>query len=231
MSENRKEHPLIKALIPIVETISATFGKNCEVVIHDFSRPQNSIIFIENGHVTGRKVGDPITDFALASLKEGGFGETKEDKLLNYKTKTKDGRVLKSSSVFIKDEKGKIIGSLCINYDMTTHLMFENILQEFCNMNELNGEKEETFVNDVDEILDIIIGKAIQEVNKPVPFMQKEDNLRVVEIVDKKGGFMVKGSIELLAQRLNVSRYTIYNYLDELKMRKKGNNKQTIKAI
>jgi len=231
MSENRKEHPLIKALIPIVETISATFGKNCEVVIHDFSRPQNSIIFIENGHVTGRKVGDPITDFALASLKEGGFGENKEDKLLNYKTKTKDGRMLKSSSVFIKDEKGKIIGCLCINYDMTTHLMFENILQEFCNMNELNGEKEETFVNDVDEILDIIIGKAIQEVNKPVPFMQKEDNLRVVEIVKKKGGFMVKGSIELLAQRLNVSRYTIYNYLDELKMRKKGNNKQTIKAI
>lgn len=231
MSKNIKEHALIKALIPIAKTISATFGKNCEVVIHDISRPQSSIIFIENGHVTGRKVGDPITDFALLSLKEGGFGKTKEDKLLNYKTKTKDGRTLKSSSVFIKDEKGKIIGCFCINYDMTKHLMFENILQEFCNMNELNEEKGETFVSDVDEILDIIVGKAIEEVNKPVAFMQKEDNLRVVEIVDQKGGFMIKGSIELLAQRLNVSKYTIYNYLDELKIRKKENSKKTIKAI
>ena len=221
MSENRKKHPLIKTLIPIAKTISATFGKNCEVVLHDFSGPQHSIIFIENGHVTGRKVGDPITDFALASLREGGFGEAKEDKLLNYKTKTKDGRIMKSSSVFIKDEKNNIIGCLCINYDMTTHLMFENMMKEFCNINELNEEKEETFVHDVDEILDSIIIKAIDEVNKPVSLMQKEDNLRVVEIVDKKGGFMIKGSIDQLAHRLNVSRYTIYNYLDELKVRKK----------
>ncbi len=221
MSENRKKHPLIKTLIPIAKTISATFGKNCEVVLHDFSGPQHSIIFIENGHVTGRKVGDPITDFALASLREGGFGEAKEDKLLNYKTKTKDGRIMKSSSVFIKDEKNNIIGCLCINYDMTTHFMFENMMKEFCNINELNEEKEETFVHDVDEILDSIIIKAIDEVNKPVSLMQKEDNLRVVEIVDKKGGFMIKGSIDQLAHRLNVSRYTIYNYLDELKVRKK----------
>jgi predicted transcriptional regulator YheO len=75
MPENRKKDPLVKSLIPIVKAISATFGKNCEVVLHDFSGLQHSIILIENGHVTGRKVGDPITDFALASLKEGGFGD------------------------------------------------------------------------------------------------------------------------------------------------------------
>ena len=217
-----KIHPIIKSIIPIAKTISATFGKNCEVVLHDFSGPQHSIIFIENGHITGRKIGDPITDFALASWREGGFGENREDKLLNYKTKTKDGRILKSSSVFIKDEKDKIAGCLCINYDMTGHLMYKNIINEFSAINELNEEKEETFVNDVDEILDSIINKAIEEVNIPTSLMQKEDNLRVVEIVDKKGGFMIKGSIDQLAHRLNVSRYTIYNYLDELKAKKRN---------
>ena len=226
-----KKNPIIKNLIPIAETISATFGNYCEVVVHDFSGPNHSIIFIANGHVTGRKTGDPITDFALASLREEGFGKHREDKLLNYKTKTKDGRILKSSSVFIKDEKNNIIGCLCINYDMTTHLMFENVMKEFCNINELNEEKEETFVSDVDEILDSIISKAIEEINKPVSLMQKEDNIRVVEIVDKKGGFMIKGSIDQLAHRLNVSRYTIYNYLDELKVRKRENNNSTIKTI
>jgi len=228
MPEREKKHPIIKSLIPVVKTISATFGKNCEVVLHDFSGPQHSIIFIANGHVTGRKVGDPITDFALASWREGGFGDGSQDKLLNYKTKTKDGRILKSSSVFIKNEKNKIVGCLCINYDMTGHLMFENIINEFCTINELNEEKEETFVKDVDEILDNIIGKAIEEINKPVSLMQKEDNLRVVQIVDKKGGFMIKGSIDQLAQSLNVSRYTIYNYLDELKMKKREKNNMEI---
>jgi len=221
MPERKKKHSIIKILAPIAKTISATFGKNCEVVLHDFSGPWHSIIAIENGHVTGRKIGDPITDFALASWKQGGFCVGKKDKLLNYKTKTKDGRILKSSSVFIKDEKNKIVGCLCINYDMTGHLMFENIINEFCTISELNEEREETFVKDVDEILDNLIGKAIEEVNRPVSLMQKEDNLRVVEIVDKKGGFMIKGAIDQLAQSLNVSRYTIYNYLDELKVKKK----------
>ena len=90
MPERKKKHSIIKILAPIAKTISATFGKNCEVVLHDFSGPQHSVIAIENGHVTGRKVGDPITDFALASWREGGFGDGNEDKLLNYKTKTKD---------------------------------------------------------------------------------------------------------------------------------------------
>jgi predicted transcriptional regulator YheO len=220
MEEKKIIHPIIKSLIPIVKTVSTTFGKNCEVVLHDFSGPQHSIIAITNGHVTGRKIGDPITDFALASWRQGGFGDDKKDKLINYKTKTKDGKILKSSSVFIKDVKNKIIGCLCINYDMTGYLMFERVINEFCTINELNEEKEETFVKDVDEILDSIIDKAIEGINKPVSLMQKEDNLRVVEVVDKRGGFMVKGAIARLAHKLSVSRYSIYNYLDELKVKK-----------
>jgi len=221
-NKNTKTNKIIQNLIPIAKTISATFGKNCEVVLHDFGGLQNSIIFIENGHVTGRKVGDPITDFALASWRKGGFGNLKDNKLFNYKTKTKDGRILKSSSVFIKNEKNRIIGCLCINYDMTGHLMFEKTLNEFCAISELNEEKEETFVNDVDEILDNLINKAIEEIHKPISIMQKDDNLRVVDNVDEKGGFMIKGAVDQLAHKLNVSRYTIYNYLDEIKIKKKN---------
>ncbi len=157
------------------------FARNCEVVLHDFSGPQHSIMAIKNGHVTGREIGNSITDFALASWRQGGFGKNKEDKIINYKTKTKEGKILKSSSVFIKDQRGNIVGCLCINYDMTGHLMFENIMNEFCATNELNEEKEETFVKDVDEILDSIINEAIEEINKPISLMQKEDNLRAVK--------------------------------------------------
>ena len=67
------------------------------------------------------------------------------------------------------------------------------------------------------------VNKAIEEINKPISLMQKEDNLRVVGMVDEKGGFMIKGAIDQLAHSLNVSRYTIYNYLEELKAKKKNN--------
>lgn len=228
----RKIHPIVKSLIPIVKTIGLMFGKNCEVVLHDFSGPKNSIIEIENGHVTGRKVGDPITDFALVALKNGGFGEQKDDKVLNYKTKTKDGKIIKSCSVLVKDENDAIVGCLCLNYDMTAHLMFEKLLNGFCNMAGTNAKDEnlkpeETFATDVSEVLENIMSKAIEEINIPVSLMQKEENLRVVEIVDEKGGFMIKGSIDQMAKKLNVSRFTIYNYLEEVKAKKIKHNEPT----
>lgn len=201
------------------------FGKKCEVVLHDFTIPQHSIVEIENGHVTGRKIGDPITDFALSIWRKNGYGEKKEDKIVNYKTKTKDGKILRSSSVLIRDDQKKIIGCLCINYDLTEYLMFNKIIGEFCTTSDLDNEtlkeETETFTNDVDDVLQDIIRKAIDEVGKPVSMMQKEDKLMVVNIVDKKGGFLIKGAINQLASEISVSRYTIYNYLDELKTKKK----------
>jgi len=43
--------------------------------------------------------------------------------------------------------------------------------------------------------------------------MQKEDKLMVAKIAEEKGAFLIKGAITQLAKEINVSRYTIYNYL------------------
>jgi len=221
----KKIHPELKKFIPIVKIIGKMFGRNCEVALHNFSDPSHSIIAIENGHVTGRKIGDPITDFALSSWRKGGYGEKNEDTIINYKTKTKDGKIFKSSSLFIKDEKKNIIGCICINYNLTDYLMFYNIMEEFStfgdlNKKELNKETEE-FLNDVNELLSNIIKRAINEVGKPLHMMQKSDKMRVTKIVEEKGGFLIKSAVNQLASDINVSRYTIYNYLDELKIKKK----------
>ncbi len=221
LTKQNKISLILNSLIPMVETIGQTFGKNCEVVLHDFRDPQHSIIKIVNGHVSGRSVGGPITDFALATWRRGGFGDQREDRIINYKTKTKDGKVIKSSTVFIKDEEEKIVGCLCINYEMTFHLMFSKIMNEFCHMTELGKseeklKEEETFATEIDEVFEKITKKAIEQVGKPVSLMQKNDKLRVVKIVDDNGGFIIKGAIDRLANELSVSRYTIYNYLAEL---------------
>ena len=218
-------HPELKRFIPLVKTIAQMFGKNCEAVLHDFSNPQHSIVEIENGQVTGRKIGDPITDFALSIWRKDGYKKKKEDTIVNYRTKTKDGKILKSSTFFIRDDQKKIVGCMCINYDLTEYLMFNKITEEFCNNVDLNKEKSkeevETFASDVDEVLEDIIREAIDKIGKPVSIMQKSDKLMVAKIVDEKGGFLIKGAINQLASEISVSHYTIYNYLDELKIKKK----------
>jgi len=210
--------------IPLAKTIAEMFGKKCEVLIHDFSNPQHSIIAIENGHVTGRKIGDPITDLALATWKKGGYGDKKTDRIVNYKTKTKDGRMLKSSSVFIRDNQKKIIGCMCINYDLTEHSMFHKVMDDFCTAIDLDEGKSEKgveiFTDNVNEVLENIIQEAIDKIGIPVSLMQKEDKLMVTKIADEKGAFLIKGAITQIAKEINVSRFTIYNYLEEIKASK-----------
>lgn len=82
------------------------------------------------------------------------------------------------------------------------------------------GDYFETWVS---EILENIIKEAIEKIGKPVSLMQKEDKLMVVKIAEEKGAFLIKSSISQIASEINVSRYTIYNYLEELKTRKSNN--------
>ena len=214
----------LEKYIPLAKTIAEMFGKKCEVLIHDFSNPQHSIIAIENDHVTGRKIGDPITDLALATWKKGGYGDKKTDRIVNYKTKTKDGRMLKSSSVFIRDNQKKIVGCMCINYDLTEHSMFHKVMDDFCTTIDLDEEKSEKgveiFTDNVNEVLENIIQEAIEKIGIPVSLMQKEDKLMVTKIADEKGAFLIKGAITQIAKEINVSRFTIYNYLEEIKASK-----------
>jgi len=217
----KKNNLELKKYIPLIKTIAEMFGNKCEVSIHNFCHPQHSIMAIENGHITRRKIGDPITNLALSVWKKDGYENKSVDRIVNYKTKTKDGKILKSSKVFIRNDQKKIIGCICINYDITIHSMFYKVMDEFCTTVDLDKKKSErsieTFTNDVNEILKNIIQGAIEKIGKPVSLMQKEDKLKVVKMADEKGAFLIKGAITQFAKEINVSRFTIYNYLEEIK--------------
>jgi predicted transcriptional regulator YheO len=50
--------------------------------------------------------------------------------------------------------------------------------------------------------------------------MEKDDKIEVIKYLDQKGAFMIKGAVDHAAEKLNVSRYTIYNYLKEVEKNK-----------
>ena len=95
------------ALKQIAKGIAGHFGSSCEVVIHELTEKSadNSIVAIENGHVSGRKVGDGPSHVVLEQL---GQADSNPEDHIGYLTRTPDGKILKSTSIYIRDESGKI---------------------------------------------------------------------------------------------------------------------------
>ncbi|QGP94038.1 Transcriptional regulator DauR [Neomoorella glycerini] len=220
-------HPALEAMKPVARGIAATFGKNCEVVLHDLSEPSSSLIF-KAGSVTNREIGAPVTNLVLEALQR--YGDATKD-LIGYLNRTKDGKVLKSSTIFIRDNSGKIIGCLCINFDLTEFQLAKNILEDFCQLKDLAEagfeRTQEQFARDINEVVDNVVENVLQELGKPVPVMTKEEKVKAVEMLDDRGIFLVKGAVDVVAQALAVSKYTIYNYLEEARALK-GNRRAVL---
>ncbi|MBM7615810.1 helix-turn-helix transcriptional regulator [Alkaliphilus hydrothermalis] len=208
-------HPILKGMIPMVEGLAKTFGKNCEVVLHEIKESKKSIVAICNGHVTGRSVGSPMLDVGLKAIRKGN----EADNILNYKNKSSDGRVLKSTTMFIRDENDQIIGCLCINIDISEFVVAQKSLEELIQTDskvEMNNGEFAT--NNVNDVLMNIVAETLETYGKPVAYMNKEEKVNIVKKLDEQGAFLIKGAIDYVAKILCVSRYTIYNYLDEIRV-------------
>jgi predicted transcriptional regulator YheO len=211
-------HPTLEALIPLVHALGATFGRDCEVVLHDVSDLTSSVVAIANGHVTNRQVGSPATDF-LVSLLERGTEDKEQTAGVNYRSHTDDGRLLKCTTVLIRDADSAVIGALCINYDLTHLQVATAALEDLSRIEETDESAgtEETFPRDASSFLQIMIDSALSRLSKPPALLTKKDNLEVVRELDENDIFSIKHAVEAVARRLNVSRYTIYNYIDEVR--------------
>lgn len=211
----KKMNPILKSYIPVVEGIAKTFGKNCEVVLHDFSKMDRSIIAIANGHITGRSVGAPLYENLLKNVLDNNI---KDDKI-NYTGKSAEGRILKSSTMFIKDENEEIIGCICINFDLSELVVSKRVIEELLKTESTKEEEtQDESTNRVNHVLTDIIKKTLEKSGKPVAYMGKEEKVNIVKDLDCQGAFLIKGAIDYVAKVLCVSRYTIYNYLDEIRV-------------
>ncbi|WP_088034322.1 transcriptional regulator [Evansella clarkii] len=204
-------HPLLRSYLPIAEGIASTFGEFCEVTLHDFSDVSSSIVAIFNGEVTGRRIGSPVTNLGLEILRKGENGE---DLILNYPNSTVPQKYIKSSSMIIRDEHDEMIGCLCINMDLTYLKMNHTFAESLMATNQKKTRKEE-FSQSITELEDEIIEDAVNQIGKPVALMNKEEREAFIAYLDKKGLFLIKGAVQRVATLLDISKYTMYNYLDK----------------
>ena len=198
----------------IMDLMERQFGSNCEVVLHDLSRTYDStIVDIRNGHITGRHIGDPGSNLGLEVIR----GTVQDGDKFNYFTSTKDGKILRSSSIYLHGENGQVRYSLCVNVDITDSVKFENYLHNQ-NRYELSAassdEGKEIFVNNVHDLLEELLQQGIRFVGKQPQDMNRDEKAKLVDYLDKKGAFLISKSGEKICEALNISKYTFYSLLD-----------------
>jgi predicted transcriptional regulator YheO len=211
-------HKNLLAIKQLLKGMHSMLGNDYEVILHDLSHMETSIIALE-GNVTNRKVGGPATNYLIHLLREHG---DKAKDSIGYKNIMPNGKVVRSSTIFIRDDNNKIIGSLCINQDLTDYTVANKLLERLVQFRDEDGDTpKEMFSQDISEVMESIIDSEMDALNKPVNYMHKEDKLALVVRLEKKGIFDVKNSVEYVAEKLGVSSFTIYNYLKEIRVRNK----------
>ena len=194
----------------LMDMLEEQLGKNTEIVLHNLCGSyEHTIIDIRNNEVTGREVGGIGSNLGLEVLK----GNVEKGDKYNYITKLRDGRHLRSSSLYFRNKKGKIIGSLCLNTDITNTLKLENDLKDF-NKYDRQSEVEEIFASNIGQLLNYLIQKAQEYVNVPVEEMTRDDKIKFVKYLDEKGAFQITKSSERIQEYLIISRCTLYSYLN-----------------
>ena len=202
----------------VAKGIAGQFGRNCEVVIHDLrgADTEHSIIAIENGHVTGRSIGDGPSHIVLESLKED---PSEIEDRVSYLTKTSDGRVLRSTTLFIRDDDGKVIGLMGINYDISMLVAMDGVIRDLTGSDTQTSEPESISRN-VADLLDELLEQSVKLVGKPTALMSKDDKMRAIRFLDDSGAFLVTKSGPKVCEYFGISTYTLYSYLDEIRSSK-----------
>ncbi|WP_352426209.1 helix-turn-helix transcriptional regulator [Aminomonas paucivorans] len=214
--ESQKIHPLLKPYFPLVRGLAAILGKHCEVLLHDVSQPDHSIVACENGHVTGRGVGCPMTDFGLLMLTAEEYRD--KDGVFNYLARTQDGRLLKCGVVFLRDGEGRIIGFLCINMDASKYQAAREMLDDLfrVEMEEIRpGAVRERFSRDLDDLVEETLGEVRIWAGRPLAALSRGEKVEAVRRLQARGFFLLKGAVEVLAREMGKTKYTIYAYLRE----------------
>ncbi len=219
----------------IVDFLGKTLGPDYEIVLQDLDPDHSQIVAISNGHISGQEIGSPLTNAALQMLANKSYKTN--DFLYNYRDVAADGHILRSSTMFIKDEDGMPIGLLCISFDDTRYMELHKKLfsvihpETFLEANPISFQKPphfpadvavqadsimENFSMDIPSLMQKIFEDATAFLSTPVNRLNQHEKKEIIQELNEKGLFQLKGAISFVAKHFSCSSATIYRYLSEL---------------
>ncbi|MDR1979393.1 MAG: PAS domain-containing protein [Synergistaceae bacterium] len=210
----------LQAWVPLVDFLADAFGSTCEVVLHDLRNIEHSIIAIRNNHITGRKIGDSLSDYALEVIHKQSRNPNKNYVASYYGTLEESGKILRLSSFLIYDEENELMGLLALNMDFSALEEARNIIDGFINNMEklpqaAGREEKSMHFNLSEDYMPSVIAQMIESCGVEPMRMTLEEKRSLVEQLQLKGIFLLKGAVTEVANKLEVSEQTVYRYLKD----------------
>lgn len=212
----------------IVESLGSMLPPGTEVILHDLRALPNSIIAVA-GNVTGRRAGDPATDYLLEMIAQDRLRTVH-----GYATRTAEGVRLRSSTMVIRGPADNAVAAVCINTDLSHWTWLEQLTRTMTGAPSQGesapadaaetatvpavgaGDITETFARDVEELAQSVLHRAVSASGLPAQQMRKEQKIAAVRELHDRGFFLLRDSVDTAARALGISRFTVYNYLNEL---------------
>ena len=223
MKNSVTRNAIIESYSVCVDFLADLLGPNCEVVLHVIEDGVSKIRKIRNSHITGREIGGVTDEIGTKIPKENQAIEY----IVNNYENSPTGLEIKTNTFFIYDPNGTLIGTLCINIDLSLPLQaktfLDNFLGEFSastNSNLKRSSEENTAPGDKDMFKSLskdIISDVIKQYNTPVERMTPEERIKILGRLKARGVFRIKYSVREVARSLNISEPSVYRYLKELK--------------
>ena len=211
----------------LVEFLGNALGPDFEVILHDISSKKHSVAAIANGHISGRNVDAPLTDLALQFIYDKTYQDC--DYKCNYSGISKGNKMLRASTFFIKDPSGKLVGMLCINFDPSRYEHIAKEVMQLCQMDQLQnllpGGSDvssplaggiENFSESIPEVTATVLQNYLASAHIPPERLTQEEKLDIVNKLNQRGIFLLKGAVSEVAAQLHCSEASIYRYLSKL---------------
>ena len=206
----------LSLLEQIADGLARQFGPDCEIVIHDLKRHdlEHSVVHINNGHITNRREGDGPSKVVLETLH-------KDPALLKdhlgYLTRTSNGKILKSSTFFIRNPEDSAVDYIfSINYDITGLMTIERSIKALISTEDPSDTRQqpEQIVHNVNDLLDNLIEQSVALIGKPAALMNKEEKVTAIQFLNDAGAFLITKSGDKVSKYFGISKYTLYSYID-----------------
>lgn len=210
---NAVDYEILASYEAMVDGLAMLIGGHCEIVLHSLEDMKCAAVRIANGEHTGRKVGSPISDLTLRMLHDMVGEESSISRA--YFTRVKNSVLMKSVTIAIRNHEQRVIGLLCIN--MNLDVPFSQIMQTFIPSEMQDIATAVNFVSSVDALVAQTLEFTIGEVNADRSVSNNTKNRQIVLNLYEKGIFDIKDAINQVADRLNISKHTVYLYIRQFK--------------
>lgn len=212
---------LLRQYAQLTEFLGRALGPDYEIALHDLTDANRSLIAIANGHISGRKVGAPLTNRALSILRDKSYEHS--DYCVHDYGLSVSGKELRSNTMFIK-ESGRLIGMLCINFDDSRYRAVAGEILGLCHPDTFVASAAvpeaaparrtpEMFSDSPEAVVRDAVGRELGRRGVAAERLTADERAEIILALDEGGIFLIKGAVKDVAAELGCSQASVYRYL------------------